>query len=88
MSRSRRRTTDEGVISRRRERLEEEAVFGSVTYSRVDRRNEDWKTALFSGNMEIIDDRVKSSPLGAMATDARSSWDKSKQEAENQERSI
>lgn len=63
-------------------------MFGSVTYSRVDRRNEDWKTALFSGNMEIIDDRVKSSPLGAMATDARSSWDKSKQEAENQERSI
>lgn len=88
MSRSRRRTTDEGVISRRRERLEEEAVFGSVTYSRVDGRNEDWKTALFSGNMEIIDDRVKSSPLGAMATDARSSWDKSKQEAENQEWSI
>lgn len=88
MSRSRRRTTDEGVISRRRERLEEEAVFGSVTYSRVDRCNEDWKTSLFSGNMEIIDDRVKSSPLGAMATDARSSWDKSKQEAENQERSI
>lgn len=88
MSRSRRRTTDEGVISRRRERLEEEAVFGSVTYSRVDGRNEDWKTSLFSGNMEIIDDRVKSSPLGAMATDARSSWDKSKQETENQERSI